>query len=332
MKLKKEIIIGLIGVITLAFAYWGFTFLKAKDFLNNNPSMVVIYNRISGLTVSNPVMINGFKVGHVTDVYLLPNDSLARIVVKIQISKKVQIPKNTIAKIESDFLGTNKINLIFQPSNEFAKNGDTLRAEIATTIQEEVNAQMSPIKAKAEQMMSSLDSVLVAIQYIFNKETQQSIAKSFKNIQSTIENLQHTSYNLDTLMSTQKSRLARIFSNVEAISYNLSQNTEKIDNIINNFSQFSDSLAAINMKETFAKTDKILTEISLISEKINSGKGSLGLLVNDDKLYNDLETSTMQLNKLLEDMRLHPRRYVHFSVFGGSEKKDDKKASKQLNQ
>ena len=323
MKRKKEIIIGLIGVATLAFAYWGFTFLKAKDFLSNNRTFIVVYDKIAGLTVSNPVVINGFKIGHVTDVYLYPDDTMARIVVKFQVSNDdIQIPKNSIAKIESDLLGVNKISLQFKASDTYAKSGDTLAGQIATTIQEEVNAQVRPIKIKAEEMMASLDSVLGAIRYIFNKETQQSLAKTFKSIKTTIENLESTTYNLDTLMLTQKSRIARILNNIEVLSYNLSSNSADIDNVINNLSAFSDSLATVNLKKTFENLDDVLNQVEGITSKINRGEGSLGLLANDDKLYKDLDKTVKELNSVLLDIKLNPHRYVHVSVFGRNPKKD----------
>lgn len=320
-KIKKEILIGFIATLSLGFAYWGFTFLKAKELFNNNRRVVVIYDRIAGLNVSNPVLINGFKIGHVTDIYLLPNDSLARIVVKFQLSNKIDIPKNSIAKIESDLLGTNKINIIFVPSDGFIKSGDTLRAEIATTIQEEVSQQMLPIKMKAEEMMSSLDSILVSIRYIFNRETQESIGQSFKNIQATIESLKSTSYNLDTLMSSQKNKMERIVTNIETISQNFASNSVVIDKMIHNFANFSDSLAAINLKQTLAKADRVLSDVESITYKINNNQGSLGLLVNDKKLYEELEATAKQMKELSEDIKLNPHRYINVSVFGKSKNK-----------
>ena len=181
--------------------------------------------------------------------------------------------------------------------------------------------QMLPIKLKAEQMMSSLDSVLGAIKYIFNEETQQSLANTFISIKATISNLEHTSMSLDTIVSGEKNRLNRIFANVEGITENLSSNSKEIDNIINNFSDISDSLAKADIQSTLYKMDKAMGDFQLIVDRINRGEGSLGQLVNNDSLYNELESSATQLHELLEDIKLNPKRYVKVSVFGG--KKND---------
>ncbi len=321
MKIRKEFIIGIIATFTLVAFYWGFSFLKGNDLFKQEREFVLIYDKVAGLTASNPVNVSGVSIGNVSYVGFLPNDTNARVLVKIRITNDIPIPSKAVAVIKSDFLGVNSIELKFKPSKTMAKYGDTLSTAIATTIQEEVSMQMLPIKVKAEDMMSSLDSVLGAIRYIFNKETQRHLAATFKSIQSTIKNLEHTSYGLDTIVSGQTSNLKNIFTDIKSITGNLSHNSARIDNIIHNFSDLSDSLAAVDLKSTLDKVDAALLGFQEVVDKVNSGEGTVGKLVNNDSLYFELEASSLQLKQLLEDIKLHPERYVKVSVFGGKNPK-----------
>jgi len=176
---------------------------------------------------------------------------------------------------------------------------------------------MLPIKMKAEEMMASLDSVLGAIRYVFNKKTQENLAATFVSIQNTINALEHSSYGIDTLITNQSGRLNRIFAHVESIAKNLDENGTEIDNAISNFSLLSDSLAKVDIKGTLDKMDNALGGFQSIVDKINNGEGSIGLLVNNDTLYYELEGASRELRQLLEDVKLNPNRYVKVSVFGG---------------
>jgi len=315
--MRKEFIIGIIASFTLIAFYWGFSFLKGNNIFKEEREFVLVYDKVSGLSVSNIVSINGLTVGKVSYVGFLPNDTNARVLVRIMLDNEIQIPINTLAIIRSDFLGSNHIDLKLRRSDRFAKSGDTLVTSVATTIKEEVSMQMLPIKLKAEEMMASLDSVLGAIRYVFNKKTQENIAATFISIQNTINTLEHSSYGIDTLITSQAGRLNRIFANVESITRNLDENGDKIDNVISNFSKLSDSLAQVDIKKTLDQMDKALSGFQEIVDKINRGEGSMGLLVNNDTLYYELEGASRELHQLLEDIKLNPNRYVKVSVFGG---------------
>ena len=216
----------------------------------------------------------------------------------------------------SNLMGSKAIELLLGNSKEFAKDGDTLTSKMALSVSEEVSVQMLPLKLKAEDQMLSIDSVLAVIQYVFNEDTRENLKKSFESIKFTIQNLESTSYNIDTLVASQRNRLSIIVSNVESITSNIKNNNAKLSNIITNFSALSDTLSKAKVATTINNANKALKDVSEITQKINSGQGSLGLLLNNDSVYNNLENSTKQLNLLLEDMRLNPNRYVSFSVFG----------------
>ncbi|OIP01354.1 MAG: hypothetical protein AUJ98_04655 [Bacteroidetes bacterium CG2_30_33_31] len=322
MKIRKEFYIGLVATFTLVGIYLGYNFLQGKDIFNRTQKYFVVYNKIAGLNVSNSVNLNGFKIGMVSNLELIKNDSLGRIIVELSIDKNIKIPRNSIAKIESDFLGLNSISMVFVKSDSYAKDGDTLISQVASTIQEEVSIQMLPIKVKTENMLGSLDSILEAVKYVFNKETQANLANTFLRIKSTIENIEHSSYTLDTVITGQKSAIIRILSNINSITENLRNNNDEITHAIGNFAAISDTLAQINIKSTISKADLALGDFQKIVDKINRGEGSLGLLVNDNKLYKELHAASKELDQLLQDMKLNPQRYVNFSVFGRNQKRN----------
>jgi phospholipid/cholesterol/gamma-HCH transport system substrate-binding protein len=189
------------------------------------------------------------------------------------------------------------------------------------SLSEEVNKQVAPIKLKAENLLSSLDTMVTVLHTVFNSETRKNLIASFKSIHTTLSNLENTSYNVDTLVYGQRKRLERIMFNVESITETFRKNDENISNIINNFSRISDTLARANLAGTLANVNNVLSRMDAITAKIDNGQGSIGLLLNDKKLYDNLDKSAAQLNALIEDMKLNPYRYVNFSVFPPSKKR-----------
>lgn len=325
MKIRREIKIGALFVLALAAFIWGFNYLKGTNLFYNRLILYAVYDDIGGLTSANPVFIKGMKVGQVHQVYFEGKGS-TRIIARLMIDADVPIPVNSIARIHSfDIMGSKAIELRLGDSPVFAQSDDTLKSDVQASLQEEVNKQVQPIKLKAEELLSSLDTLVTAIQAVFDDKARANIGQSFESIKLTIRSLEHTSYTFDTLIQTEKRRMAVILENVESISTNLRNSNEEITNAILNISSISDSLAATNVKQTFAHIESSLNRLSLVMDKVESGEGSLGLLINDPGLYNELEVASRELNQLLEDMKLNPGRYLHFSVFGS---KVDKKPYK----
>ncbi len=316
MKITREIKIGTLFILTIAIVIWGVNFLKSRDLFSSQKICYAYYPKVDGLVPSNPVYINGIKVGYIQDVEFVSNES-PTIKVAIVFSSKLSVPDNSIAKIYSaDLMGSKAIQIILGNSKTKLKGGETLKSEIESDLKEEISRQVLPLKLKAEELMSSFDSVLIAVKLVFNTTTQQNLSKSFENIKITLENIKNTTYNVDTLVSTQRNRLASIITNFESISHNIRNNNDKITNIITNFSSLSDTLAKANINQTILSANKVLGDMSGIMQKINKGEGSIGMLVNNDTLYKKLESSAKNLDLLLEDFRLHPERYVKISVFG----------------
>jgi phospholipid/cholesterol/gamma-HCH transport system substrate-binding protein len=317
MHNKKEFLIGFVATLTLMLFYWGFNFLKGDDIFSKDRKFIVVYDKISGLNVSNPVVVNGYKIGRVSDMHFRANDPRAAIVVEMSITSDIKIPVNSVARITSDFLGVNTIEIQLGDSPKEAEPGDTLSGRIASTLQEEFSQQLLPFKVKAEKMMASMDSVLEGIRYIFNRETQDNLGRAIKSIEVTFKNLESASFELDNMLAEERVRLRSLMDNAVDISGNLAENSDEINNIIDNFSQISDSLARVDFVQTMLDVDRAMVSFASIMEKIDKGEGTVGQLVQNDSLYYELEAASRELHELLEDMKLHPSRYVKVSVFGG---------------
>ncbi len=315
-KITRELKIGVLFIITIAVVIWGVNFLKSKDIFSSQKICYAYYPRVDGLVASNPVYINGIKVGYVKNVAFISNTS-SNIKVTIVFSSELSIPNNSIARIYSaDLMGSKAVEILMGSSKSYLMGGETIQSDVETDLKEEISRQVIPLKMKAEELMSSFDSVLNAVKLVFNQSTQHNLSKSFENIKITLDNIKNTSYNVDTLVSTQRNRLISIIANFESISHNIRDNNDKITNIITNFSSLSDTLAKANINQTILTANKVLSDMSDVMLKINKGEGTIGLLVNNDSLYKRLETSSKNLDLLLEDFRLHPERYVKISVFG----------------
>ncbi len=321
MKISREIRIGAFGIITVALFVIGVNFIKGKDIFHRHRTFYAVYGSISGIQDAAPVTLNGLEIGKVTGLQFL-SDTSSNIILELTIYKSVFIPSNSIARISSiDFLGTKNIEVILGDDKKPAIDGDTLSGGIQMSLTEEVNKQVAPIKEKAENLLSSLDTMVTVLQMVFNSETRKNIEASFLSIRTTLTTLESTSYNLDTLVYGQRKRLERIMFNIESITENFRKNDENISNVLKNFSAISDSLAKANIAGTLNNVNTVLVHVADITEKIDKGQGSLGLLLNDQKLYNNLNSSAEQLDKLIEDMKLNPYRYVNVSVFPYSKKR-----------
>lgn len=315
LSFSKYTSIGLVVIIAIIGLVWGFNFLKGKNLFVKENIYYSVYDRIDGLVESSPVVLNGLKIGQVRNIQF-HSDNSGRIVVEFAIKQDIQLRDSTVAQIASiDLMGTKSVELIQGGSTKFHEKGDTLFSSLEQSIKDQVSIQMLPLKVKAEELMLSLDSVLVVFQYIFNESTRDNISNTFASIKMTIKNLENTSIALDTLMQNEKSKLSRIFSNIELISSNLRNNNEQITLILNNFANISDTIAKADIGKTINGANKAISDIDLILGKINRGEGTLGMLANNDTLYNNLEDATYNLNKLLIDIEKNPKRYAHFSLF-----------------
>ena len=315
MKLSKEFKVGLVAIVTIALFIWGFNYLKGLDIFKNYKTFYAVYPRVNGLTPANPVSIHGLNVGQVTSIAFTP-DMSGNIIVEFIVTTDLPLPKNSLANIySSDLMGSKAIEIVLGDTNVYLNDGDTLRPQVEASLKEAVNQQIAPLKHKAEELIGSIDSAVIAIRGVFNKRTRDNLQNSIASISVTLRHLENASYNIDTLVITQKNRLVEILSNIEFITSNLKDNNENISNILNNFSTISDSLAKAQIPKTFDNINRTINDLAQVAEKINTGQGTIGLMLNDDKLYINLQKASSNLNSLLEDLQQNPKKYVRFSLF-----------------
>jgi phospholipid/cholesterol/gamma-HCH transport system substrate-binding protein len=315
VKINNETKVGILTAFSITILILGYNYLKGRDVFRDTVNVYAEYERIGGLKVANPVMYNGYAVGKVTGLSLSEQGT---IIATLTLQPDIKIPINSRARIASqDLLGTMAVELELGDSRSFIVEGDTLRTEIALSLAETVNSEVLPVKQKAEKLLGTMDSILLSVQYILNPNFRSNIDESFASIKRSIETLEVTAVRVDSMVKYQSARFKVISSNIESISTNLKNNNQRISTILQNVEQISDSLSRVRFVETVERANKAISDVALITEKINKGQGSLGLLVNDDKLYTNLNQSSRDLDKLLVDIRLNPRRYMNVSVFGG---------------
>jgi phospholipid/cholesterol/gamma-HCH transport system substrate-binding protein len=321
MKIRKEVKIGLMVLISIGLLIWGAQFLKGTNLFNKSRKFFAIYEHVDGLSASNPVVINGYKVGQVESIDFM-NDNSGNLLVQFSVTKRdFKIPKDSKAKIvSSDILGSKSIDLQLGEAIEELQDLDTLEASIEASLTEAVNQQIAPLKKKAEELISTVDSAIIVVQSIFNKKARGDIGASFTSIRNSLQAFETTMNRVDGLVKQEREHIAAIFQNVESITKNLAQNNERLTQSLTNIEAISDSLAGANLKQTVNNASIAMEEVAGVMEKINSGQGSLGQLINNDTLYTNLEAAANDLDQLLLDMRLNPERYVHFSIFGRKKK------------
>lgn len=321
MKVKKEVKVGFIVLLSIGLLIWGANFLKGKDVFSKEIKLYGVYPRVDGLGVSNPVIINGFKIGRVTKIYFDPKMN-GDLIVQFSIDNTdFEVPSDTRAKIVSaDILGSKSIELVLGTSLTYVQNGDTLNSDIEASLSEEVNQQILPLKRKAEDLIQTVDSAIMVVSAIFNKDARNDLNQSFGSIKRSLLTFEMTAKRIDDMIREEKEHFSAIFANVESISTNLKNNNENLSEAISNINQISDSLAQSNLKQTINNAALAMESASIVLKQIENGEGTVGQLLNNDTLYTNLEAAAKDLDKLFLDLRLNPERYVHFSIFGRKNK------------
>ncbi len=314
-QLSKELKVGIVFIIALSVLIWGLMYLKGLEIFQPKKVVFAVYDRVNGLVAANPVTIRGMNVGQVKKMYFSKKKA-GKIIVELIITQDYPIPKNSVAKIfSSGLISSKEVEIVLGDSREILQDGDTLQALTESSLSDEVSKQLIPLKEKAESLISSIDTVATIIKDVLNKKTRDNLIMAVDNINKVTKNLASISSNIDTLVGKQKSHLANIINNVESISKNLKQNNENITNVLTNFSNLSDSLSKARIPTTIFKVNQAMGDINLVLEKINKGQGSIGLLLNDKKLYDEVAKAARDLNLLLEDIKANPSKYIKVSVF-----------------
>jgi phospholipid/cholesterol/gamma-HCH transport system substrate-binding protein len=322
-KISREIKVGIVVTIGLLVFYFGFNYLKGKNIFSRARTYYAVFDNVDQLLPSASVQLNGFQIGIVDQIYFAPNSY--RVIVKILVNDRhVQIPKNSEAHIVSDLLGTRTLSIALGSDRNLAESGDTLIAVRDLGISDELKNAIMPIKKQVESLAGSIDTVIRGFNNVFNRNTQTGLVSTFESMNGSMRRLEHAVTEADLLISSERIKLGNILSNVKSISDNLNNNNQKLSNIFSNLDRITDDVAKSNVKETMTNLQQSITQLNKVLGGIERGEGSVGQLVKNDSLYNNLESSTRNLNLLLEDLRLNPKRYVQVSVFGKKDKAEKK--------
>ena len=304
--LSKELRIGMLVVISIVVLVWGINYLKGSNLFDSSRTLYALYGNIGGLQEGSSITVNGFKVGVVKKISLLTDKNYS-LLVALSIEDNINIPSNSVSKIvNEDIMGSKGISLVLGDSNINAEQGDTLASNMDRSLKEEVNKQILPLKNKAEQLIGSIDSIVTVITSVLSKDARESLTKSLVSLDNTFTTMSQTMTKVNKIVDQNDERISSIIKNLEA-------NNDEITNILKNFSELSDDIAKSNIKTTLASLNEI-------SKKISDSEGSLGMFINDKDLYLNLEKSSKELEALIKDIKLNPKRYVGFSFLGGKSK------------
>jgi phospholipid/cholesterol/gamma-HCH transport system substrate-binding protein len=332
MKIANETKVGLMAVIALAGLILGFNFLKGSSLFQHSKKLYALFENVDGMDVSNGVQIDGLTVGNISAIDMTDPDLSRGILVTITLKKDVHIPKNSIATLNPGLLISPTVVIAKGDATEYLQNGDTLQTKQKPNIIAQVQQNIDPIVAKLNGTLTSLDSLVEVIGGMFDPRTKN-------NFSALIANLANSSAELQRLLDNQTGYLAQSLRNLNDFTGNLEKNNDHITHTLDNLDKTTSSLASAKIPETVQNLNSTLSDLRTAIGHINSPNGSLGLLINDKRLYQNMEATTRSLNTLLDDFRVHPKRYVNISVFGKKDKTGpltsplpDSAASKPVNQ
>lgn len=328
MEKDKAIKIGLLVAIIAGVLIWGINFCKGKNIFTKENIYYTTYSQVEGLQKNAAVLLRGYKIGHVKDIYFT-SSKYDQLTVELSINSDIFLPTTTVAKIfSSDLLGSKAIDIIlpetFEEPISYVKNFDTLNSSIEASITDQVRIEVAPLKAQAEKLLESAAVAIDQIKYVVNESNGEELRRCFIKLQGAIDAIHHSGVTLDTIMTNGDENIQHILANINGITTNINEHSDEIGAIIANFSSMSDSISKANITETLVKTENAVTELSQILQQINSGHSSIGALINDKSLYDNLDQASNQLNSLLIDVQKHPKRYVSFPIFGSSKEKKEK--------
>lgn len=303
--MSKELKTGIVAVVIIALFIWGFNFLKGENLFEANSRVFYIeYDNIKGLNTSSAVSINGLQVGKVSEISFNEDaDKKGMLIVKISLDNDFQFSKNSIAKIYSTgIIGGEALAIIPDYEGETAVSGDYLKGEIESDIFTSVGQTLNPLKAKVEKVIIGADSLLIALNDVLDNESRKSFKRTIKGFETTVKTMNNTLSSLNQMIDSSRVNIDVTLENTKKVS--------------ENFSKVSDTLVNANLGYTVKSLQKTLDNVNGLLSGIESGKGTIGQLVTNDSMYVNLTNASKELEELLREMKLNPKRFVHFSLFG----------------
>ena len=306
MKITREIKVAVLVILSIVLFYWGFTFLKGRNLFDNSNKLYAVYDNVAGLVVSAPVTINGLNIGKVNTIEMLP-DGKMKVELRIT-NEQIQIAKSSIAQImDSGLIGGREIAILNNFSDKnYTESGDTLKTSDKLGLTAELANQIGPVKDKVEVLLENANKLISNLNATLDATTQQKLKYAIASLEVTMAEFSQTSKSINGILAENKSKLNTTLTNFEKTSSNLNS--------------MSSSLEKAELGATVKKLEATITSVNGMMTNLEQGKGSMGKLLSDDAMYNNLTKTSKELELLLQDLRLNPTRYVNVSVFGKKNK------------
>lgn len=311
--MSKELKTGIIVILIIVVFIWGFNFLKGHDLLDGEArNFKVEYSKIGGLNKASSVTLNGLKVGRVNDIEFNETpEKRGQLIVSFSVESDFEFSKKSIVRIYSpNPIAGSSLAIVPNYDGEIAVSGDTLEGEMEENLFTSIGERLDPIQSKLENVIVSADTLFQRINDVLDKKTTESVKRSVRGLELTIADIRST--------------LGAVNSLLDSSSVEFSETMKSTRKITENLVKVTDTLATSNIGEIMRKAEITLTSVNYLLLGIEQGKGSLGKLVNDDAMYNNLTNVSKELEELLREMKINPKRFVHFSLFGRRAKAFDK--------
>ncbi|WP_297605678.1 MlaD family protein [uncultured Alistipes sp.] len=312
--MKKEVKIGMFAVAMILCAWGGIRFLSGVDIFSRNVDYYAVYDQVNGVQGASPVMMRGVKVGTVSEILFDPARS-ARVVLRLTVRRQYPIPADSEAKIvSSSLMGSKAIEIVLGESSEPLEKGDTIRSGYSRDMMDTALTELDFFKEKVSRLTEELSRTLTGVSTL--------VEDNASNIGGLTAHLNSIAGNLDEILSAEKSGLRSAIDGLSEFSQTLGGNAGRVDTLMGNLTRFSDNLAEADLKAGIDRLNGIL-------DRIEGGEGTVGRLMNDAELYENLQQASENLSVLLADLKENPKRYVHFSLFGRSEAREKERAEER---
>ena len=308
MKFTKEIKVGFLAVLGIMMSVFSYNYLKGINLFDKNRKFIVKYEKVDGLSVSNPVTMNGFKIGKVQKINFNSKNT-RELLVDIIIDNDVIFPKTSLAELyETGLIGGKAIAIIpdYKNDSTIAIDGDYLKGVIKPGLTELVNQILPQVQLQIEAVMKNAEIVLQNINTLFDDETKKELKSSIEDFSNLTSSLSETSDEISKLIADNSENLTNSLSDFRSAS--------------NNIKSITDSLNSDDIKSITINLNSLVNNLNSITTSLKNSEGTAGKLINDKSIYDNLENATNQLNRLIDDIKLNPSRYINFSVFGKKNK------------
>jgi phospholipid/cholesterol/gamma-HCH transport system substrate-binding protein len=316
MKISNETKVGILAAVSIVMLIFGLNLLKGKNLFSSSKEYYATFKKASGLNMGSAVQVKGYQIGSVTSVQA--SNDLSTIKVGFKLKKDYAIPDNSVCFINTSIPGLSApiVDIVLGNSTNSLKVGGSLQTNESPGLLSGVQDQLNPVLAKVQTSLGSLDTLLRNTNKVIDESARQNLQAILGNVNGLTNKLNTTANSLNTMLGAQGSALNASLNNVESITKNMAANNETITSTLTNIKTTTQKFSELDLATTLNKLNETVTGLKTMMDKLNSPNGSLGKILNDDKLYNQISQTMRSVNTLVDDLKMHPKRYVGISVFG----------------